>query len=103
MKDLGAAKKILGMEIHRDRQAGNLFLSQKNDIKQILDRFGMGDCKPVSTPLAAHFKLSSASYPQKLPKAIHHYQAFLPKNIHTTNTLLLVLFHYLILYSFARL
>ena len=29
MKDLGAAKKILGMEIQRDRKAGKLFLSQK--------------------------------------------------------------------------
>ena len=27
MKDLGAAKKILGMEITRDRKAGLLFLS----------------------------------------------------------------------------
>ena len=29
MKDLGAAKKILGMEILRDRKAGKLYLSQK--------------------------------------------------------------------------
>lgn len=28
MKDLGPAKKILGMEIHRDRQAGKLWLTQ---------------------------------------------------------------------------
>ena len=27
MKNLGAAKKILGMEIHRDRKAGKLYLS----------------------------------------------------------------------------
>jgi hypothetical protein len=32
MKDLGAAKKILGMEINRDRHARKLFLSQKNYI-----------------------------------------------------------------------
>ena len=64
MKDLSAAKKILGMEIHRDRQAGKLFLSQKNYIKKILDRFNMSNCKSVSTPLAAHFKLSSESCPQ---------------------------------------
>lgn len=29
MKDLGAAKKILGMENTRDREAGLLYLSQK--------------------------------------------------------------------------
>jgi len=28
MKDLGAAKKILGMEIQRDRKEGKLYLSQ---------------------------------------------------------------------------
>ena len=27
MKDLGAAKKILGMEIHRDKALGRLWLS----------------------------------------------------------------------------
>lgn len=32
MKDLGAAKKILGMEIYRDRKASTLFLSQKKYI-----------------------------------------------------------------------
>ncbi|KAG8502376.1 hypothetical protein CXB51_000462 [Gossypium anomalum] len=42
MKDLGPAKKILGMEILRDRKSA----------------------KPVSTPLAAHFRLSSALSPQ---------------------------------------
>ena len=29
MKDLGEAKKILGMEINRDRERGKLWLSQK--------------------------------------------------------------------------
>ena len=59
MKELGAAKKILSMEIRRDRQAGKLFLSQQRYIQKVLDRFNMNDCKLVSTPLAAHFKLSS--------------------------------------------
>ncbi len=57
MKDLGATKKILGMEIHRDREAGKLFLSQKIYIEKVLERFSMQQSKPVSTPLAAHFKL----------------------------------------------
>uniref|UniRef100_A0A2N9EX70 Reverse transcriptase Ty1/copia-type domain-containing protein n=1 Tax=Fagus sylvatica TaxID=28930 RepID=A0A2N9EX70_FAGSY len=34
MKDLGAAKKILGMEIHRDREASKLFLSHKSYIEK---------------------------------------------------------------------
>jgi hypothetical protein len=64
MKELGAAKKILGMEIRRDRQAGKLFLSQQKYIERVLDRFCMNNCKPVSTPLAAHFKLSSDLCPE---------------------------------------
>ena len=38
MKDLGAAKKILGIEIHRDRGAGKLWLSQKRYLKKVLKR-----------------------------------------------------------------
>jgi len=64
MKDLGFAKKILGMEINRDRQAGKLFLSQKKYVLKMLDKFGMRDCKTVSTPIAAHFKLSSDQCPK---------------------------------------
>lgn len=39
MKDLGAAKKILGMEIHKDRQAGKLYLSQKKYIEKYWSAF----------------------------------------------------------------
>jgi len=59
MKDLGAAKKILVMEITRDRKAGLLFLSQHNCIDKVLHRFNMHDAKSVSTPIAPHFKLSA--------------------------------------------
>src|ERR1044072_2253231 len=58
MKDLGAARKILGMEILRDRSAKKLWLSQKKYIEDALKRFDMSRCKPVSTTLANHFKLS---------------------------------------------
>ncbi|KAG8498352.1 hypothetical protein CXB51_007022 [Gossypium anomalum] len=64
MIDLGPAKKILGMEILRDRKTSKLYLSQKGYIEKILCRFNMQSAKPVSTPLAAHFRLSSALSPQ---------------------------------------
>ena len=64
MKDLGAAKKILGIKILRDRPAGKLYLSQKGYIEKVLSRFNMQSAKPVNTPLAAHFRLSSALSPQ---------------------------------------
>ena len=63
MKDLGAAKKILGMEITRNRDSRVLFLSQQNYIKKVLHRFNMHDAKSVSTPIAPHFKLSASQCP----------------------------------------
>ncbi|KAL9261973.1 Retrovirus-related Pol polyprotein from transposon TNT 1-94-like protein [Drosera capensis] len=64
MKDLGSAKKILGMKISRDRKCGKLYLSQKRYIKKVLERFGMSNAKPVNTPLAVHFKLSASLSPK---------------------------------------
>ena len=62
MKDLGAAKKILGMEIHRYQKVGKLYLSQRKYHGKVLDRLNMDNCKLVSNPLAGHFKLSAESY-----------------------------------------
>jgi len=64
MKDLGVAKKILGMEIHRDCQAQKLILSQKNYIKRVLQRFNVDNSKLVSTPLASHFRVLYDLYAQ---------------------------------------
>ena len=41
IKDLGAAKKILGMRITRDRKNHNLTLSQGEYIEKVLERFRM--------------------------------------------------------------
>ena len=62
--DLGAAKKILGMEIIRERHVEKLYLSQKGYINKVLRHFNMHEAKPVSTPLDAHFRLSAALCPQ---------------------------------------
>ena len=51
------------MEIFRDWSNGKLWLSQEKYIGKILLRFGMNNVKPVSVPLASHFKLSSSLYP----------------------------------------
>ncbi|CAL2238507.1 unnamed protein product [Prunus armeniaca] len=64
MKDLGAAQKILGMEIQRDRTAGRIWISQAKYIQKVLEKFNMQEAKVVSTPLAAHFKLSGQQCPK---------------------------------------
>lgn len=64
MKDLGEAKKILGMEIKRDKLKGTICLTQTQYLKNILQRFGIDDnTKHVSTPLAPYFKLSASMSP----------------------------------------
>ena len=61
MKDLGDARKILGMEIVRDRKKGKVCLSQTSYLQKVLPKFGIDEnTKIVSTPLAPHFKLSAA-------------------------------------------
>ena len=59
MKDLGPAKHILGMKITRDRKKEKLWLSQERYVQKVLERFNMSNSKPVYSPLASHFKLSS--------------------------------------------
>ena len=58
MKDLGVAKKILGMRIIRNKANGTLKLSQSEYVKKVLSKFNMNEAKPVSTPLGSHFKLN---------------------------------------------
>ena len=60
MRYLEAAKKILRMEILKDRVAGRLSFSQKGYFEKVLRKFNMQNTKLVTTPLTTHFRLSSA-------------------------------------------
>ena len=59
MNDLGYARKILGMEIRRNRSKGIMFLSQEKYLRKVLETFDMSKAKPVQLPLASHFRLSN--------------------------------------------
>ncbi|CAL1413510.1 unnamed protein product [Linum trigynum] len=63
MKDLGQAKRILGMRISRDRRNGKIWLSQERYIERVLERFNVSKAKAVSTLLGGHFILSSKHCP----------------------------------------
>ncbi|KAE8692624.1 Retrovirus-related Pol polyprotein from transposon TNT 1-94 [Hibiscus syriacus] len=71
IKDLGAAKQIIGMRIKRDTKSGTLILSQAEYINKVLSRFNMQDAKPVSTPLGVHFRLSKEQTPKKEEERAH--------------------------------
>ncbi|KAH9672574.1 hypothetical protein KPL70_017783 [Citrus sinensis] len=49
MKDLGPVNKILGIQIHRDRNNRKIWLSQKNYLKKILQRFNIEEGDVLST------------------------------------------------------
>ena len=55
MIDLGTAKKILGMEIRRDRESRKLWIYQKNYIRKVLEKFNMQDVNL----LAPHWRITS--------------------------------------------
>lgn len=78
MKDMGPVKQMLGMRISRDRKIKKLWLSQERYIERMLERFNMEKAKPISSPLANHFKLTNKQCPtserekeemQKIPYA----------------------------------
>jgi hypothetical protein len=51
MKDLGEARFVLGIEIHRDRMKGVLGLSQKTYIEKVLKKFNMHKCSASPAPI----------------------------------------------------
>ena len=63
MKELSVIKKILGLEIHRDRKVIRIYLSQRKYLEKVFDKFNISDCKSVSISVAPHFKLFFESCP----------------------------------------
>ena len=51
IQDFGPIEVYLRMKIERDRDWQQLFISQPNYAKKILEENGMGACCPVSTPM----------------------------------------------------
>ena len=64
MKDLGVAKKILGMKICRDRKNKTLTLSQADYVEKVLQNLSMENAKAVITPLPSHMKLTKEMCPK---------------------------------------
>ena len=54
MKDLGALHYFLGLEVQQSKN--EVFLSQGKYTVDILKRFGMLDCKSMTTPMVTNLK-----------------------------------------------
>ena len=59
MKDLGLMHYFLGLEVWQ--RPGEIFLSQGKYVVKLLKRFGMVDCKSLSTPVELNFKKLSGN------------------------------------------
>nr|GFD11352.1 retrovirus-related Pol polyprotein from transposon TNT 1-94 [Tanacetum cinerariifolium] len=65
MKDLEETKKILGIEIVKDRSRKILRVSQSGYVSKILNNFRIENGKLVQMSLGGHFKLSLKDCPIK--------------------------------------
>jgi hypothetical protein len=54
MKDLGLMNYFLGLEVWQ--KSGEIFLSQSKYAVDVLRRFGILDCKSMSTPMISNLK-----------------------------------------------
>jgi hypothetical protein len=54
MKDLGFMHYFLGLEVWQ--RPGEIFLSQSKSAVDVLRRFGMMDCKYMTTPMISNLK-----------------------------------------------
>jgi Reverse transcriptase (RNA-dependent DNA polymerase) len=57
MTDLGEVKEALGVEISRNRTARTLTITQRRNVRGILQRAGMAECHAVATPMASGTQL----------------------------------------------
>ena len=68
VKDLGEVRYLLGIEVRRRRQFGDMrhgdiLLVQEKYVRDMLVRYEMVDCKPATTPLEPNVKMSEMDCP----------------------------------------
>ena len=56
MTDMGLMSYYLGIEVKQNKNG--IFISQEGYAKEVLKRFNMANCKPISTPVECGVKLS---------------------------------------------
>uniref|UniRef100_A0A7M5XDS1 Reverse transcriptase Ty1/copia-type domain-containing protein n=1 Tax=Clytia hemisphaerica TaxID=252671 RepID=A0A7M5XDS1_9CNID len=74
MVDQGEINYILGMRVRRDRQAGIIRIDQSAYLRNVLQRFGMDECRPISTPMETGKSFEKLA-PDEKPVNLKSYQA----------------------------
>ncbi|KAL9310750.1 putative RNA-directed DNA polymerase [Arabidopsis thaliana] len=55
MKELGELKHFLGLEV--ERKESGIFLGQHKYARDLIQKFGLVECKPIATPMEPNLKL----------------------------------------------
>lgn len=64
MKDIGAATSCVGMQIVQSKNHDRIEIHQSNYIRDILVKYNMADCNPISTPVDPNQKLTKDMSPK---------------------------------------
>ena len=70
MEDLGMMHYFLGMEVWKNEYG--ISLGQGKYVVEILKRFGMMDCKAMTTPMASNLKLLSVASSESVDAMMYH-------------------------------
>ena len=72
MRDLGRVSKFLGVQFLH--QEDGVFVIQQSYTEEVLKRFGMRDCKPVSTPLIRDGTLVTREIQEYHPRKVQNFK-----------------------------
>ena len=64
MTDLGRVRRILGMDIFKDKKMNRLKISQQSYLENLIAKFEMKDAKPAKVPIGTHFQISAKLCPE---------------------------------------
>jgi hypothetical protein len=70
MKDIGMMHYFLGLEVWQE--PGHLFLGQGRYVVDIMRRFQMEDCRPMSTPMITNWKNIHSSESEFVDPTMYH-------------------------------
>ena len=71
MTDSGLVTKLLGIRFNWGRKRESVRLDQESYARQVLDEFGMANCKPASSPISPSMQLADADGSQQLGQSDH--------------------------------
>lgn len=68
MTDAGPVKCFLGMKIVRETDKKIMRISQRSYLESLLVRFGMENCRPISTPMERNLQLGKGDETKRIDK-----------------------------------